>query len=265
MKRLLVTSDDFGMAHAVNLGITRALAEGFVASTNFLAPAPWFREAVEIAKAQKLDVGVHLCLGADWDRLTWAPVSGNPRLMSEPGRMAVRPEHLEALGATDEDIYEELKAQILLVRRLYGEPTHLDSHMIGGRVQAGILERIQKVIAALAAEFRLAYTYERDRDGKLRHFVAEDCMTLMPLEELFRRLEAWKEPGNYHLFGHAAVESPELSSMCSPGHPARAWAAESRVEDLRRFTDLGLLARIESQGFQLVTRQDARAFLASLA
>ena len=86
-KQLLITSDDMGMCHAVNTGIVRAMTEGFVASSNFLAPAPWFHEAVDLALEHKLEMGVHLCLTCDWDRLKWGPITANPRLCVEDGRL----------------------------------------------------------------------------------------------------------------------------------------------------------------------------------
>ena len=41
-KRLLLTTDDFGMCHAVNAGTLRAMRSGVAASSNFLVPCPWF-------------------------------------------------------------------------------------------------------------------------------------------------------------------------------------------------------------------------------
>src|SRR6185503_316075 len=116
MKKLLLTTDDFGMCHAINEGIAQALTQGLATSTNFLAPAPWFRDAVELAKQHKLPVGVHLDLTSDWDRLKWGHLTANPRLMTEDGSLPAWHTGLETLGATDEDMYDELKAQVALVR-----------------------------------------------------------------------------------------------------------------------------------------------------
>lgn len=253
MKNLLLTSDDFGMCHAVNEGITLAMTKGICASTNFLAPTPWFHEAVALAKEHKLEVGVHLCLGSDWDYLRWSPITDNPRLSDGEGRLPPRPEDLEAMGATDADIYDELKAQIKLVQKAYGQPTHLDSHMIGGEWKTPFLSRVQAVIQKLCGEFGLLSTYTRDQaTGKLRHFVEEDCQSGWDLAGFEKRLAGWTAPGNYHLFGHAAIDSPELWAMCSPGHPSRVWAGEVRVKDMALYMAPGLRDRIEKLGFTLV-------------
>jgi predicted glycoside hydrolase/deacetylase ChbG (UPF0249 family) len=252
-KQLLFTSDDFGMSHAINLGITQAISRGFCASTNFLAPAPWFSEAVSLAKDKKLEVGVHLDLTCDWDRLKWRPLTGNPRLMEEDGSLPAMHTGLERLGATDSDMYEELKAQVLLVKKHYGTPTHVDTHMAGGAWRGGIYDRLQKVILKLAADFGLIYTYEQNpENGKLKHFVDEFCISGESFQKIFEKLESWTEPGRYHAYGHAAVDSPELWAMCSEAHPSRVWAGEYRVKDLEFYLNRENRKRIESMGFQLI-------------
>jgi predicted glycoside hydrolase/deacetylase ChbG (UPF0249 family) len=253
-KQLLLTSDDFGMSHAVNTGIVKAMTQGLVASTNFLTPSPWFSEAVSLAKEHKLEVGVHLCLTCDWDRLKWRPLTTNPRLREKDGCLPALHTGLERLGATDEDMYEELKAQVQLVKSVYGEPTHFDTHMAGGRWNGGIYDRIQKVIIALAREFKVPYTYECDKEsGKHTHFADEECMSgHNPLEILSK----WTEPGRYHLYGHAAEDTPELWAMCSETHPSRVWAGEVRVKDLAFYTDPSNRKRIEDLGFQLIRVAD---------
>lgn len=256
-KRLLSTSDDFGMCHAVNEGVVLAMTRGWCRSGNYLAPAPWFREAVELGRRHRLELGVHLCLTCDWDRLTWGPLTANPRLRTPEGSLPALHTGLEALGATDEDLYDELKAQVALVRRLHGEPTHVETHMIGGHWRGGIVDRVLRVVLALAAQEGLPYTYERGPDGSLRHFRDEDCQSGLGRGELLARLDAWQEPGTYHLFGHAAVASAELASLCGPSHPSRPWAADYRIKDLELYLDPSLPEALAERGFELVDLRGA--------
>lgn len=257
-KRLFTTTDDLGMAHAVNEGIFQALRQGWAQASNFIVPAPWFREAVKWGRGAGLDLGVHLCTTSDWDHLTWGPLTGNPRLMTEAGALPARHEGLLESGATDADLYDEMKAQILLVKKLYGEPSHLDCHMAGGQWRGGIYDRLQAVIERLSGEFKLPYTYARDRQsGQLRHFVAEDCQSGWTREQLLAKLDQWTEPGTYHLFGHAAVDSAELDAMCSAEHPSRVWARDVRVMDLKLYFDADLKAEFETRGFKLVNLKEA--------
>lgn len=255
-KRLFCTTDDLGMCHAVNDGIFQALQQGWAQASNFIAPAPWFREAAARGRGAGLDLGVHLCLFSDWDQLSWGPLTANPRLKTAEGSLPSRPEGLLECGATDADIYDELKVQILLVQRLYGAPSHFDSHIVSGRRLGGIHDRIQSVIEALSREFKLPYTYARRPDDTLLHFKAEACMSGWDRATLLKELDAWTEPGDYHLFGHAAVDSAELDAMCSPQHPARRWARDWRVSDLALYLDKDLPGELLKRGFQLVRIKD---------
>jgi len=252
MKRLLTTTDDLGMAHAVNLGIAEAMTRGWARASNFIVPAPWFREAVALAAERRLPVGVHLCLTCDWDRLGWGPLTGNPRLITEEGRLPARHQGLEALGATDEDLHQELRAQVKLALRLHGPITHFDTHMVDGRWRGGLYDRLQRVIQALADEFKVPYTYARSAEGPLRHFRDEACHSGWSREQLLAKLDAWTEPGDYHLYGHAALDHPELDAMCSPHHPSRSWARQYRVMDQALYLDEGLPAEFQRRGFSLV-------------
>jgi len=258
MKLILTTTDDLGMCHAVNVGILQAMTQGWARSSNFIAPAPWFGEAVALAKQQRLELGVHLCLACDWDRLKWGPLTGNPRLRQADGAFPDGYKGLEALLATDDDLYDELKAQIKLVQRVYGQPTHLDCHMAGGHWHPGIQTRLQAVIQRLSAEFRLPFTYARQQvGGKLLHFNDEACQSGWTRAQLLEKLDAWTAPGAYHLFGHAAEDSDELGALCSPGHPARSWARERRVMDQKLYLDPSLPLEFEQRGFKLVNVREA--------
>src|SRR5262245_42054425 len=121
-KSLLVTADDFGMCHAINAGILRAISQGIVRSTNFLVPCPWFPHAIHLAKQHKLLAGVHLCITCDWDRYRWGPITRAESLRDDQG--CFLPTHgAVAKQARESDIYEEMSAQIQRVRAMGYQPT----------------------------------------------------------------------------------------------------------------------------------------------
>lgn len=257
MKRLLVTSDDFGMCHAVNVGIARAMTEGIVKSTNLLAPCPWFSEAVELCKTHSLSSGVHLCITNEWDRLKWGPLT-EARSLRTPEGYFPSDHAVHADRATDEDILVELEAQIARVVSCGIEPTHFDTHMLPSRGRSPHGDRMRAIVQELSAKYGLPYTYERlatndGGDGPLRHFTDELEMSSHPDDVVRRRLESWTEPGTYHLIGHAGVASDELRSVCSDGNP---WAEEYRARDLAFFTDPSMRAWLTELGFDLVTARD---------
>jgi hypothetical protein len=249
-KRLLVTSDDFGMCHAVNAGTLRAMREGVVASSNFLVPCPWFSEALELARRHALPIGVHLCVTCDWDHLRWGALTRAPGLTDALGFFfgAFAP-LLEQ--ASDDEILDEYLAQIARVRSLGVEPTHLDSHMLPAADQGPGALRLKRLIAEAARQSGLPYLYETDAAGTLRYFDSELEMSGLGWHLLWERLAALG-PGTHHLIGHAAEPSPELEALCSPGHPARYWAAPVRGMDLAFFTSPATRERLNGLGFELI-------------
>jgi len=62
VKRLVVTADDFGLSLEVNEAVRRAYREGILGCASLMMGAPAVKEAVAIAKAEGLPVGLHLTL-----------------------------------------------------------------------------------------------------------------------------------------------------------------------------------------------------------
>jgi predicted glycoside hydrolase/deacetylase ChbG (UPF0249 family) len=250
-KRLLVTADDFGMCHSVNAGILRAISQGIVRSTNFMVPCPWFPHAMDLAKQHRLFVGVHLCITCDWDRYRWGPITRAESLRDQHG--CFLPSHdAVAKQAKESDIYEEMLAQIKRVKSMGYEPTHLDTHMMGSWFHNDYYDMVKSIVRKLGDEFGLIYTYETE-GGALRHFTAEYEISSHPRGEIIDKLKSWKEPGVYHLIGHAAEATPELDEMASPLHPGKAWTLPIRKQDTAFFVDKEVRETIGSLGFELVT------------
>ncbi len=253
MKRLLLTTDDFGMCHAVNAGIVEAMTKGLAASTNFLAPAPWFHEAVALAKEHDLAVGVHLCLGSDWDRMGWGPLTGNARLMGSDGRFPQRPEEPGAYGRDRGRCLRRAGgADPLGPAQLW--PAHPRGDPHAGR---GLARGVRRPAPKRRREGRPRlqtglHLPARPGDGAPKALRPRGLPQRLERGKPSRKLAAWTEPGVYHLFGHAAVASPELEALCSPGHPAFKWAAELRLMDQALYLDPSLRKDIENLGFTLV-------------
>jgi predicted glycoside hydrolase/deacetylase ChbG (UPF0249 family) len=254
-KRLLVTSDDFGMCHAVNVGTVRAMRHGIVRSTNFLVPCPWFSEALALAREHGLLVGVHLCVTCDWDRLKWGPLTRCSSLADEQGHFFQTFEPLLA-QASDSEILAELLAQVGRVRALGFEPSHLDSHMVGSFADDPGALRLKAVIAEVARETRLPYLYETNTLGKLAHFDGEIELSSRDTREVWAALAALPEVGTYHLIGHAAEPAPELEAMCSVDHPSRLWAAAHRCADIAFLTSPAVSTRLTELGFELISTSE---------
>lgn len=254
-KFLLLTNDDFGMCHAVNAGITRAMVDGIATCTNLMAPCPWFFEAVRLTKRFSLPVGVHLCLTNDWNHLRWGPLTRAPSLCDEHGYFHPTYRDLSQ-RALDHEVLQELDAQIERVLAAGIQPTHLDSHMLGSRMNDPFTTRVKAVIAALCRKYGLIYNYEIDERGELRHFTAESEISGRSEREIWAKLEGWTADGVYHLFGHAAEASPELEHLASIDHPSFLWTSAYRVKDLAWFLSPHTRERIRELGFQPIGMQE---------
>jgi predicted glycoside hydrolase/deacetylase ChbG (UPF0249 family) len=154
---LIVNADDFGMCHAVNEAILRAITKGIVTSTTIMMPCPWARHATRILREHPdLCFGVHLTLVSDFAIYPWRPLAGAdraPSLVDESGLFFSYDRIPELLARARLDEVElEYRAQIEAVLAADLAPTHLDRHCIadGGR------EDIFDLSVRLAREFGLA-------------------------------------------------------------------------------------------------------------
>ena len=154
---LIINADDFGMCHAINAAIFRALKKGVLRSTTLMVPCPWALHAMHfLADHPEITFGVHLTVISDWVDYRWGPVTSRekaPSLIDKAGYF-YNFEHMpEFLAQVRLDQLEmEFRAQIEAVLAAGLKPTHLDWHSlrIGGRAD------IFDVMLRLAREYGLA-------------------------------------------------------------------------------------------------------------
>jgi chitin disaccharide deacetylase len=137
---LIVNADDFGMYHAVNAGILRAITEGVVRSTTLMVPCPWALHAMRLlGEHPEIPFGVHLTIVTDFVDYRWGPVSPKervPSLVDETGSFhRDQPGQAYLADLALEDVEREFRAQIEVVLAAGLTPTHLDFHCLrdGGR------------------------------------------------------------------------------------------------------------------------------------
>jgi len=154
---LIINADDFGMCHAINEAIFRALKKGVLRSTTLMVPCPWALHAMHfLADHPEIPFGIHLTVISDWVAYRWGPVTPRekvPSLIDKAGYF-YNFEHMpEFLAQVRLDQLEmEFRTQIEAVLAAGLQPTHLDWHSlrIGGRAD------IFDVMLRLAREYGLA-------------------------------------------------------------------------------------------------------------
>jgi predicted glycoside hydrolase/deacetylase ChbG (UPF0249 family) len=255
--RLLVRSDDMGVAHAVNQACLESVTKGIARSIEVIVPGPWFLEAVQMLKANPdIDVGVHLDLTSEWSDLKWGPVSKDvPSLVDENGHFypttQQRPGWPKNTGflVSDwkiEEVERELRAQIEMALRLFPNVTHLSTHM---GTASGTPE-LAALTNRLAKEYKLPVQLPDAKWGggfgsKSDSF--EDRVSAMI--ELIERLG----PGLWILVEHPGMDTPEMRAIGNQGYNN---VAEDRTNVTHVFTNNRVREAIRKRGIKLVSYAD---------
>lgn len=131
-KVIILHVDDVGMSHDSNMGAIKALTKGIATSCSVMMPCPWVPEFAHYYREHpNLDVGLHVTLTSEWKNYRWGPVSGReavPSLLDKDGYFYSTVDSV-AKNATPQDVEKEIRAQILMARRMGFHLTHLDTHM----------------------------------------------------------------------------------------------------------------------------------------
>lgn len=249
-KYLLITSDDFGMTHAVNSGILRGFQKGVIKSSNFMVPCPWFYEAASIAKRYDLPIGVHLTLTCDWEFLKWRPLTHAPSLVDKHGFFFSSYRELME-NAKVEEIRQEYQAQIERVLDMGIKPTHVDTHMLTPRIR----DRTGNMEVAIAArevarEYGLRYTYDA-KDRELAYFDSMCELSGKDYGEITQHLKTLGA-GIHHMVCHCADPNEEQKHVSPPDSPVYRWAAQYREQDLEITTSPRFREFLAENEFELI-------------
>ncbi|MHA7629266.1 ChbG/HpnK family deacetylase [Corallococcus sp. M7] len=145
--RLIVNADDLGLHPSLDAGILKAHREGIVTSATLLAMGPSAAEAVGLAQAQGLAVGVHLALST---RLPCAAPAEAVRTVAPGGRLMGNWAEFAKAWMTGrvrrEELERELSAQLARARELGAKVDHLDGHQ-----HLHLLPGVRSVVEGIAA------------------------------------------------------------------------------------------------------------------
>ena len=167
---LIVNADDFGVYHAVNAAILRAVTAGIVRSATLMAPCPWARHAMRLVRDHPdIACGVHLTVISEFADYRWGPLAPRdrvPSLLDETGFFYSNDRQPGFLArARLEELEIEFRAQIEAVLSAGLRPTHLDWHCLydGGR------DDVFDLTVGLAQEYGLALrVFDATRSERLR-------------------------------------------------------------------------------------------------
>ena len=150
-RQVVVHHDDLGASWSANMAHLDLVAQGVVSCGSVMVPCPWFPHMAQLARDNPgLDIGVHLTLTSEFDRMRWRPMTGvadNGLCDAEgffPRRVA------DTRKADPAAVERELRAQIDAAYDAGFDVTHLDAHM--GAVW---LPEFVEIYERLGADYRL--------------------------------------------------------------------------------------------------------------
>jgi hopanoid biosynthesis associated protein HpnK len=131
MKKLIITSDDFGLSRGVNSAVEKGWREGILTCASIMPGGAAFNEAVKIAgRNPGLQVGLHLTLVQGQAVL---PPSQIPDLVNESGCFSDHPVSAGMRYFFDKGLYKqilrEIEAQIERVMDAGIRLSHIDGHL----------------------------------------------------------------------------------------------------------------------------------------
>jgi predicted glycoside hydrolase/deacetylase ChbG (UPF0249 family) len=262
---LLVRGDDMGASRSINAACLEVCQKGICRSVEVLAPGPWFLDAVQRLKdAPQIDVGVHLCLTSEWDRVKWRPLTHAPSLVDANGYFhpRTRAGSNAPAGSTGfldsspklEEVERELRAQIELLRKHLPKVTHLSAHM--GAATA--TPELKALTQNLAKEFKLRLEGEGLSVARqLKHVpdVGTSKQSAKEKEEsLLAFISKYQTSGNFWLLvTHPAYDDDETRAI---GHPGYENVAADRDGITKMLTSPRVLAAVKSTGIRLISYAD---------
>jgi predicted glycoside hydrolase/deacetylase ChbG (UPF0249 family) len=232
--KIIVRGDDMGSLHSCNLAVSKAFKEGILTCAAILAPAPWAREAAEIAKANpSWCIGVHLAVIGEWRGYPWRPVLPYNQVLSitdEDGFFHRSPREFFNSNPDYSEVKNELKAQIELLMKWGVNPCYLDTHYIGDGEESGREKEFLKVVKELSAKYKLPVS---GHSGE--KFVA-GVYTAHPSEKesvLVKQLDELTS-GLWLLVNHLLIDSPESQALMhtEPSHVMPEGVGNHRLAEL---------------------------------
>lgn len=160
-KLLLVNADDFGLSHAVNLGVRQLLEEQAISSATLMMPCGWAPDAAGWSvQNPQYDVGIHFTFTSEWDIYRWGPVNRSSSSASLVDGHSYFPKDARTfeLQAGEGEVRAELIAQLEMALAMGLKPSHADNHMgslYGIAAGRSFLPAVLDVCASYGLPFRL--------------------------------------------------------------------------------------------------------------
>ncbi len=255
--RLIVRADDIGVARSVNEAIIESYLNGIATTVELMMPTPWFPDAVGLLDENpQINVGLHLTLTSEWERMKWRPLTNAPSITCSDGYFLpmiwLNPdfEPHQVLSNVEwclEEIEAEFRAQIEMGLRHVPRATHITGHMGCGHWN----DDVRELWGRLADEYGLRIFPEEHGVQRMPGWGRE--RDLEKRVEIFIRNLRNLEPGTWLFVEHPAYDTPEIRAL---GHTGYEDVAADREGVTRVFTDRRVIDAIRELGIELISYSD---------
>jgi hypothetical protein len=264
----IVHADDVGMCHAANAAFVENLAFGVVTCGSVMMPCAWVPEIAAWCRDHPgVDLGVHVTLTSEWDKLRWRPVSTadpNSGLIDQEGYMWRSNAEVYAHLNPDAAI-AEMRAQVELALRLGIDVTHIDTHMgtvmhpqlLPAYVKLSIEYQVPVMLPRIPKEKMPEWGIDPQTGEKLLAQMDTLVASGFPVLDLilaardqgdhlavYKRLFDAVPPGLTHLLLHPSVPGSDIEAISG--------SAQYRIADYQTFLRPELKAYLEAQRIHLI-------------
>ena len=259
-RQLLVRVDDAGSSLAANEGCCRAVTDGVARSVEVMMPGAWVEDAAQrFARVPSADIGIHLTLTSEWDRVRWRPLTQAASLIDQHGffkpLLKARPGDerpcLEASGYDLAEVEAESRAQIELGLKLFPKASHISSHM------ARHFEDFDTRLGAMVRVLCKDYGLRDDPMGtnRLRRIEGYPAFPRDAQKRVTAFLEALAglRDGASIFVDHPASFSDEMRAH---GHPGYEDVAEDRDACLAVLTHPQVIQAVHDNDIELINYRD---------
>jgi len=252
---LMIRCDDAGMCHAVNQAIGEVLATGMPVSVSVMFACPWYQEAVGILRGKdRVSVGVHLTLNAEWKNYRWGPVAGRcdvPTLVDSEGFFYPSRAELFSHAPDTAEAEREMRAQVMRALRSGLRIDYLDYHMSA----AVSTPALRRAVERIAREYGL---------GISRYFGEEDLEGWYGVppagkkDTLLERVGSVDGGPTRLLVFHVGLTGTEMDALEDLNSFGLKEMSSHRQAELRALTSPEFRQLLAAKGVRLMTYHDLR-------
>ncbi|WP_428434267.1 chitin disaccharide deacetylase [Photobacterium profundum] len=235
---VIFNADDFGLTPGVNLGIVAASQSGVVRSTTLMVGMEADKHAIDLASsAASLKVGLHLRFTAG------APLTAAHSLISDNGQFLVKENFKHRKDFVEQEIADEVTAQIECFLASGLSLSHIDSHH-----HAHTHSQILPVVQELARYYKVPLR-ECGKGG----LISNNCQYIFSDEFYGDGISVNQLLG---IINKHENRCDVLEIMCHPGfidQPLLDVSAYNviRAKELDILTDENLLEALDKQGIEV--------------